>query len=212
MKNDYIKTETVVAYNQCRRKAHFLLRGEPQPIPHEFEAVLAKRTALSHSRMVNLGDQCSCQNLPIPNDPRRIAAGDLDASCDVLVQRNRRSPNEHVPYEPYLVVGTHSITYEQKLSLAFAGYVVGESRRYRPSAGYIVTYERKLQKVRLEPLYPRIQSLRLYRISASFRSGLLVSSHRYRQTRLCRPEASVESQVAPSAEPMTFRPFEFVGK
>ncbi len=62
----------------------------------------------------------------------------LEAVCDALVQPKRRASKEHLPYEPHIVVGTCSVSTEQKISLAFAGYVAGEMRRYRPPTGILV--------------------------------------------------------------------------
>lgn len=158
MKDHLITTDDVVAFNQCKRKAYLLLRGHPRGIQHDYEDILLQRAALIRERQVRLVDRSASARTRIENGTQQIAVGDLKAACDVMVQRNRRSPNEHVPYEPLMIVGTYSVTAEQKVSLAFAGHVIGEWRRYRPKTGYIITYGEKRQRVHLEPLYATVQS------------------------------------------------------
>ena len=94
----------------------------------------------------------------------KISAGQIshenfEAVCDGLVQRKRRSPKKHLPHEPYILVGTYSISMEQKLGLAFAGYVVGEMLRYRPATGIIIPFNRKPHQVRLASFYPMIEAI-----------------------------------------------------
>ena len=40
-----ITSQLVAAYQQCPRKAFFLLRGSPEPHPHEYEVVVEERAA-----------------------------------------------------------------------------------------------------------------------------------------------------------------------
>ena len=87
-----------------------------------------------------------------------VEAMDLKADCDAITQINPRNRWSHVPYEPHLVVGTHSVTNEQRLRLAFAGLVIGEMRRYRPKQGFIVPVSDMPQRIRLESLYPVVRT------------------------------------------------------
>ena len=96
--------------------------------------------------------------------------------------RNGVRRSEHSPYEPTLVVGTHTVTGEQKLSLGFAGYVLGETRRYRPSAGHIVPLHGGERRFRLAPFYPTIERTleRLRRFDREGNSevpGLILNEH-----------------------------------
>ncbi len=81
----------------------------------------------------------------------------LRANCDAISQADRRNRKSHIPCEPHLVVGTYSIAKEQRIRLAFAGFVIGEMRRYRPKAGFVVPISKKPHRIRIEPLYPTIQ-------------------------------------------------------
>lgn len=158
MTNHPITTDLVVAYQQCKRKAHFLLRGIPRSTEHEYEEILTRCAKVNRTEYLSTVEQNGRSVESDRNVGSSISSGDLDASCDALVQRQQPTSKKHAPYEPHLVVGTHSVTVEQKLSLAFAGYVIGEMRRYRPATGYLVTLKQKPQRVRLEPLYSTIQT------------------------------------------------------
>jgi len=52
-------------------------------------------------------------------------------------------------YEPSIFVGTHSISKEQKLAMAFVGYVLGRLQHTSPAAGRIIGMEGKSHTVKL---------------------------------------------------------------
>jgi predicted RecB family nuclease len=157
MTNRTITTELVIAHHQCNRKVFLLHHREPGGAKHEYEEILDEREKANRSvylSAIEFDDRPVDSN---GNVVSLISSGDLEARCDAIIQSTVRPSKKHIPHEPYLVVGTHSVTVDQKLSLAFAGYVVGEARRYRPTNGYIVTSSQQLQKVSLEPVYSTIQ-------------------------------------------------------
>ncbi|MCX5637477.1 MAG: IS66 family transposase [Planctomycetota bacterium] len=160
-----ITTELVVAYHQCKRKAFLILQGETSGIKHEYEEILTTRTKANCStHLVSLDNSALTTDLYQASMDSKISGGQIshenfEAVCDGLVQRKRRSPKKHLPYEPYIVVGTYSISMEQKVRLAFAGYVVGEMLRYRPATGIIIPFNRKPHQVRLASFYPTIEAI-----------------------------------------------------
>jgi predicted RecB family nuclease len=152
-----ITTELLVAHHQCNRKVYLLRHRDPGGAKHEYEEILDEREKANRSvylSAIEFDDRPVDSNANVVS---LISSGDLEARCDAIIQSTVRPSKKHIPHEPYLVVGTHSVTVDQKLSLAFAGYVVGEARRYRPTNGYIVTSSQQLQKVSLEPVYSTIQ-------------------------------------------------------
>ncbi|MBL7185302.1 MAG: TM0106 family RecB-like putative nuclease [Phycisphaerae bacterium] len=88
-----------------------------------------------------------------------ISVDDLAATCDALLKPKRESAKSHTRLEPHVVVGTHGVTDDQKLRLAFAGYVVGQTTRYRPSIGLIVPLTESPKQIRLEPLYSKVRPI-----------------------------------------------------
>jgi len=160
-----ITTELVVAYYQCKRKAFLILQGETSGIKHEYEEILttrAKANCLTH--LVSLDNSALTTDLYQASMDSKISGGQIshenfEAVCDGLVQRKRRSSKKHLSYEPYIVVGTYSISMEQKLRLAFAGYVVGEMLWYRPATGIIIPFNQKPHQVRLASFYPTIEAI-----------------------------------------------------
>lgn len=135
-----ITTQLVVAASHSARKVYFLLRGDPQPRPQEYEQVVEERTARNRA-----------ENLPRDAEESPIiVAGDLAAQCDA-VEGSARSK-----CEPRLAIGTHTPTPSDKLRLAFAGYVLGEQSRSRRPSGVLVPFGEAPKRLKLEPLYPAI--------------------------------------------------------
>ena len=160
--NQFITTEAVTAHALCSRRAFFLIRGELEGSLHDYECVVDERAA---RRRLQYLDELTGNELPAfqgaagPNvltgnfDPARlVTAEDLVAVCDALVRKTPEDRKAHARYEPHLVVGTHAVSKEQKLALAYAGYVIGQTKRYLPATGLVVPVESKPRIVRLAPL------------------------------------------------------------
>jgi predicted RecB family nuclease len=90
----------------------------------------------------------------------------LEAVADVLVRSDPPSSKlRH--YEPHLVVGTQTVTREQKIRLAYLGYLLAETHRYRPPTGVIVNATGGLQRIHLSKLLahltPVVETLKEWR-------------------------------------------------
>jgi predicted RecB family nuclease len=167
--NHHITSDLVIAYSQCQRKAFLLLGGEIKGAQHEYQCILEERAAANRSRYIstlpngqvdphfrkNGGVRFSRKDSPSCT----ISAEDLVATCDALLKPTRESARSHTRLEPCVVVGTHSVTDDQKLRLAFAGYVVGQTTRYRPSIGLIVPLAESPKQIRLEPLCSKVRPI-----------------------------------------------------
>ena len=91
-----------------------------------------------------------------------IVAGDLVAECDAVEGSSRGKR------EPHLAIGTPTPTPSDKLRLGFAGYVLGEQSRSRPSSGALLLFGEPPKRVKLEPLYPAVEkAVKQLRILAS---------------------------------------------
>ena len=166
---DQITSDLVAAYFRCQHKAYLLLRGKVKRTQHEYECILKERAAANRSRYIstlpngqvdphfrkNGGVRFSRKDSPSCT----ISADDLVATCDALLKPKRESARSHTRLEPHVVVGTHSVTDDQKLRLAFAGYVVGQTTMYRPSIGLIVPLTESPKQIRLEPLYSKVRPI-----------------------------------------------------
>jgi predicted RecB family nuclease len=67
-----------------------------------------------------------------------LISDNLEARCDVLTRVRVNALPEAVSYEPTIVTGTYSLTNEQKIEVAFAGYVLGQIQHKLPVAGTVV--------------------------------------------------------------------------
>ena len=164
---DRITSDLLVAYSQCQRKAFLLLQGKAEGTQHEYDCMLEERAAANRSRYIStlpngqfdprfakkVGVRLSRKDSPFCT----VSADDLVATCDALIKPKAESPRLHTRLEPHIVVGTHSVTDDQKLRLAFAGYVIGQTTRYRPSIGLIVPFAGSPKRIRLEPLFSKIR-------------------------------------------------------
>ena len=167
--NHFITTEAVISHVLCSRRAFFVIHGEPEGSLHDYESVVDERAARRRLQYLDelTGNELpafqrtASQNVLTGNfDPARlVAAEDLVAACDAVVRKTLEAGKAHARYEPHLVVGTHTVSKEQKLALAYAGYVVGQTKRYLPAAGFVVPAEGKPRLVRLAPLYSSIRSI-----------------------------------------------------
>ena len=165
--NHFITTEAVIAHSLCSRRGFFEVRGELQGSIHEYERVINERAARNRSHYIGgltenelpaiPGD--ANQKLLVSNiDPAHIVvAEDLLATCDALVKKT--TENDKACYEPHLVVGTRTVSKEQKLALAYAGYVIGQTKRYRPSVGMIAPLGSRPVRVRLQSAYSDVHSI-----------------------------------------------------
>ncbi|MDT8303776.1 MAG: TM0106 family RecB-like putative nuclease, partial [Sedimentisphaerales bacterium] len=165
----HITSDLVIAYSQCQRKASLLLGGQIEEAQHEYQCILEERAAANRSRYISTLPNGQVDSLLRKNGGVRfsrkdnpsctISADDLIATCDALFKPKRKSASSPTQLQPHLVVGTHSVTDDQKLRLAFAGYVVGQATRYRPSIGLIVPITESPRQIRLEPLYSKIHKI-----------------------------------------------------
>ncbi|HEY3969145.1 MAG TPA: IS66 family transposase [Planctomycetaceae bacterium] len=152
----------MTAFTQCPRKAFLLNRGDPGAVKHDYDRILEERASSVRSRYLST---LECNLLPasVPADAglptTESPAGDLRANCDALLPATSKAPPGDAAVEPVLVVGTHSVTAEQKLRLAVAGHLVGETCGRRPESGILLGFDQKPRRIALEPLYSTIHSI-----------------------------------------------------
>lgn len=139
-----ITSQLVEAHQQCPRKAFFLLRGSPEPQPHEYGVAVRERGA---RRRIALLATDSVTNGRTAGQVV-VSVGDLQATCDAVTHGRKRGKRE-----PHLVIGTRTPSSWDKARLAFAGYVLGEGNRRRPSFGVFVPFAGDPKRVKLGPLY-----------------------------------------------------------
>jgi predicted RecB family nuclease len=183
----HITSQLVEAMTQCRRKAFFLSQGTLDSDQHEYESINEQRASENRLRFL---DQ-AMNGLPTtsthwsrlelcPNGV--VEATGLQADCQAVSQPKQDTQKRQRAFEPHLVVGTHTVTKEQKLRLAFAGFVIGEVRRYRPSSGWIVPMSSGPVRVSLDSQYPLVRKAveNIRRLTAEPNSAptpLMLNSH-----------------------------------
>jgi predicted RecB family nuclease len=176
-----ITSEVLVAYSLCPQKAFPLLCTEEKGTLHEYERILQQHQRATRSNSLKALLQ---MNLDI----RSYTLAALTSACDVLVNVTlltegleavcsmltkvvQPSSLGEYSYEPTMVVGTHSITKEQKLDLLFAGYVLGKIQGKFPEHGKIIDVDGSSHQMKLGEsesiLLPLLQPLQKWATASS---------------------------------------------
>ena len=167
MVKNVINSEVVVAYSHCPRKAFLLLFSDDKKEPHEYVCILENQASINRAKYLNALKQ---DNIGVSSyDPDNIEnssdflveamlkAHSLEAYCDVLTKVGSCSSFGKHSYEPTIVVGTHSITKEQKIELAFVGHVLGLVQNKLPVVGTVVGAGVQIHKVKLDSFYKKLR-------------------------------------------------------
>jgi predicted RecB family nuclease len=85
--------------------------------------------------------------------------GDLEAYADVLTRVEQSSSQIGHIYVPTIVIGTYKLSKDQKLLLAFSGYVLSKLQKEKVPFGTIITNGNVAHIIKLESLYKEIESL-----------------------------------------------------
>src|SRR2546421_7507176 len=163
-----ITSEILVAYSQCSRKAFLLLCTDEPGIPHEYMRILEQQKTRNQINYMHALEQASLEEKSHPvtdlnNEGDLVTKATLktealEAYCDVLTQVESSSSSGGSTYEPTIVVGTHSLSKEQELELAFTGFVLGQMQGKLPVAGHIVKMGGQSEELKLEPYYKVLKS------------------------------------------------------
>ncbi len=168
MKN-IITSEVAVAYSYCSRKAFLLLSSDDDKEPHEYVRIIENQAKINLNTYLNKLKQ---NNINVDYyDPNNIKTGrdflikatlkakKLESYCDVLMKIQGKSSFGKYSYEPMIVVGTHSITKEQKIKLAFVGHILGHVQNKVPVAGTIIVAGEQTYKLKLDSIYKKLRPI-----------------------------------------------------
>jgi predicted RecB family nuclease len=158
-----ITSNLIEALSQCRRKAFLICRSDPIAVEHQYVQIMRLRESdhreVFRDSVSRLGSNPHDQRARLTVCPNGLfETQDLRADCDAVSQAEVKATDRNSSYEPHLAIGTHSVTRDQRLRLAFAGFVIGESGQHRPSSGVLIPMSGKPKRVQLDALYPSIAS------------------------------------------------------
>ncbi|MDP2796280.1 MAG: IS66 family transposase [Methanoregula sp.] len=169
MMKTVINSEVVVAYFHCPRKAFLLLCSEDKKEPHEYVRIIENRANTNRVMYLNLLKRDNIDvsdydpdNVKKDNDfliEATLNTHDLESYCDVLTRVGSRQSFGKDIYEPTIVVGTHTITKEQKIELAFVGHVLGQVQNKLPVIGTIIGADQQDHRVKLENIYKELRPI-----------------------------------------------------
>jgi predicted RecB family nuclease len=164
-----ITSEVVGAYAQCPRKAYFLLFSPEKAEPHEYESILREKTRMHRAAyLTTLRHEkprlrvYNAKTIIHGSDvlmEATLSTPDLQAYCDVLTPMSPDRPCDIPVYTPTLIVGTHTITEEQKLAVGFVGYVLGQRQPTPPAVGALISAGGQKHTVKLDTLAPKLRTI-----------------------------------------------------
>lgn len=162
-----ITSEVFVAYSQCPRKAFLLLFSEDKGKPHDYPLILEEHRNQNRTRYLEkfLQSHSDAKQYEAKAFKKyeflfsaTLRSAQLEAYCAALIRVNQDSENRQDSYEPTIVAGTYSITFEQKTELLFVGLVLGRFQKQLPAVGRIVTMDEKVHRVKLENSYKGVKA------------------------------------------------------
>ena len=162
-----ITADVVVAYSHCPRKGVLVLRQEERGDPHEYASILDQQRQASRVRYLDAFARAHPDAVAGGHDELTsgapylthvtLTSADADAIADVLTRVGTSSGQSQ--YEPTLVMGTHTITPEQKLEVTWVGYVLGQVQGKLPMTSYLVDIDGRAHKLDLSTRYAALRTL-----------------------------------------------------
>ena len=162
-----IRTDVVVAYSQCPRKAFLMLTTENHPSPHAYVEILQEYTCRNRTAYQRTLTRQHYDVQHFASDHTRRSAylldahlesDDMAAMVDVLTKVPGHSAFGRHSYEPTLIVGTYKVTKEQTLALAFSGYVLGQLQKTLPQRGTLIGSSLEANSIQLGSHYKALSS------------------------------------------------------
>jgi predicted RecB family nuclease len=161
MSKKIITSEVFVAYTQCPLKAFLLLFSDDQGSFHDYPGILEERRQVNKIQYLEKIKQSHENVEKYKQDNLNekqflieaiFKAECWEAHCDILTKVEPNTSNKAI-YEPTIVVGTYSVTQEQKTELLFVGQVLGLIQEQLPGTAKIVGMDGKSHQVKLESGY-----------------------------------------------------------
>ncbi len=153
-----ITSEVLIAYSLCPRKAFLLLcSNEKGSVPEYSQVLRLKKEASQQSYINSLEQQAlNAQSYNIHNlkdgwsylTSATINVENLEASCGVLTKTNVSSSLGRFSYELMIFTGRQSIEKEDKLTLMFVGYLLGQIQKKIPGRGAVATIDKRVHTIK----------------------------------------------------------------
>jgi predicted RecB family nuclease len=163
-----ISSDIVVAYSHCPRKAFLLMSGE-QGVDVEYVKILKQKRYSQKSKYIN-EIKSTGSDIKIDKSNNLKKCGDtlvnvnlkseyFEAGCDILTRDYKVASLKKATYKPTIFIGTHNVSKEHKLELAFVGYVLGKIEGQIPEKGTIVSADGKKHELKLKPILKSLQKI-----------------------------------------------------
>jgi predicted RecB family nuclease len=164
-----ITSELVVAYWQCPRKAFLMIHESQQAVPHEIYSLLDNhryRDQQWYFKQLQdkFGDIPFADQISVGDDRPALLSPelqheDLSAKIDILLKAHSEQQKNKAVYVPILVSGTYLIKQDQKIILAFVGYILSRVQKSPCTVGKVMSRDRKLHLVKFEKQGHQVQKI-----------------------------------------------------
>ena len=165
-----VTPELVTAYWFCQRKAFLLLRGDKGDAAHgyvtgtaleatrSFESYLdfCKRSGLAIDQSDNAGLDGGKHDVIVA---ATLKVDGFEAKADFLIRPKHQVSPKSVYYEPYLAIGTHSVSVDQRIHLAVTGHILAKVLDVPVLSGGIVNAAINTMRIKLAPLSSVIEPI-----------------------------------------------------
>jgi predicted RecB family nuclease len=146
-----ITNKTIIAYSQCPRKGFFAISGEASASKCDYCTIVnAKR---STNREKHLGSKHFLAQYG--GEIKQIFKSEkCIAYCDFVYSSNSSSGAI-----PLIFSGTRQILMENKIELAFIGFVYSKIFKVAPRYGMVITFDGKAIRINLSQYYKKIKEI-----------------------------------------------------
>ena len=160
--NKIISSNILKAYTQCELQAYFLIFKDILHTESDYSNAIRENKEITKNKYLEkLKKESEIQEYSLENMKQKIdilydaniAIGIFTTSIDVV------KINSFKDYSPIVVLGTKKVTKEDKVELAFNGYILSKFQEKNPLQGTMVSSDLKSHTVKLEPLYKDISKI-----------------------------------------------------
>jgi len=152
-----ITPDLVVAYANCPRKAFLILHDEEVSSTNEYVSMLEddrirnRENYLNQLNSINSDVLSYSPNLAAKGHPLLTHANleheYLLTYADILKLNRKAGRKKEYAYEPTIIVGSYSISYDQRLLLAYAELVLSKIEHRNSNTGKIIGADGKIHKI-----------------------------------------------------------------
>lgn len=159
-----INAEILSAYYQCKLKSFFLLKKKRKKKSHDFVAEIERRKQLNLRNNKSLFEKnmiSQLDKIDFTGLNKKLTYKELECFVDTIFVKEGKSNSNDYTIEPVHFLGINKPTIEDKIRLAFAGYVLSKIYEIDITHGKLVLFNANVRKIKLSNFYQKIEDILL---------------------------------------------------